>query len=342
MSHVLSTITGGQYPRGFAMPYRCNNDREYFIPNSEEDLQRYIAENNCTDCFLTVYAFTVYDQTTRDKTTAMIDTVPLDFDEEEHPENALEDVRKVVKWAKRHGLHIRIHYSGNKGFHVFIDIDHVSLQYPHKALRKFVESMQESAGFNTIDLVVTGDLDRVIRIPNTIHGKTGRYCIMLDPRDVMFLSMDDIEYAAKQPSDYKQTRIPNGEFVTEWLQYYDEIAAKEEEDKEQSRNVKQQSKFGSTLVGKSRSCIAFDDLIKNGTSKGGRDYAVCGILHKCKKQKMSEPEIRKLLAGFASKCKPPIPESLIESKMRYHMNVDYSPCTFLRNVSTKCSECPRG
>jgi hypothetical protein len=324
------------------MPYRCNSNREYYIPHTNDELLKYITDNNCTDCFLTVYAFGLYDQNERDKTTAIIDTIPLDFDDEEHPENALEDVRKTVKWAKKLGLNIRIHYSGNKGFHVFIDIDPITLQYPHKALRKFVEGMQEAAGFETIDLVVTGDLDRVIRIPNTIHGKTGRYCIMLDPRDVMLLNMPDIEYAAREKSTFISRRIPNGEDVTDWLRYYDKLAAKDEEEKEQKRNVRQNSPFASMLVGKSRRCIAYDDLIKCGTSKGARDYAVCGIIHKSKKLGMSEPEIRKLLLQFANKCKPAITESLIDSKLRYHMNVDYSPCTFLKNVSTKCSECPRG
>jgi|GEM_PF-5590620 len=344
MLELLRSFTGGKYPRGFANPYRCDRNRQYFIINSMKDLTRFIAQNDFKNCYVTVYSFTQYNQDVRDKNTAVIDTIPFDFDDEEQPHNALLDTRKFINWTTKFDIDARYQYSGNKGYHAFIDIEPIELQYPQQTLKRFVRDMQEQAKFLTLDPVVPGDLDRVIRIPNTINDKTGRYCIPLKPVELKFFDNEDIEALAEKESEFVPERkpLPSDSLVHDYLRYYDAIIAEEvqeaEEEKQRLNSTAANSKFGNLLI-TDTTCPAYDDVLKRGAAKGERDYSICGIILRCRKHHMSEAEIRGVIDKFNKKCIPPMSPSYIDNKIRYHMNSNYSPCTFLRNVSEECLKC---
>lgn len=341
MLETLEATTGNRFPRGLATPYRCDYDGVYYIANDIYDILRFIKSNNYRSCYATVYAFRQYDQQNRDKSTAIIDTIPYDFDDKDNPENALADLNKLLGWASRHDIQPRVHYSGSKGFHVFIDIEPVELKHPAETLKMFVEEMQSVADFKTIDMVVPGDLNRVIRIPNTLHRKTGRYCIALNPEIVPFLSIDDITIKAQQPSEYIPVRNPASGDVVEQLHGYDEYIDEQKRIADKEKAKIKSSKFAE-LLSTGGSCPAYDDLIVNGTVEGNRDHAVCGIIHWCKKHRMSEVEIALKLDEFRKKCNPQISSSYVQTKLRYHMKADYTYCYFLRAISDKCKTCGRG
>lgn len=338
MFEALEVTAGNLFPRGFGTPFRCDYDGVYYIVNDIFDLLKYIKSNNARSCYMTVYAFRQYDQTIRDKSTAIIDTIPFDFDDKEHPENALADLNKLLGWCRRHNITPRTNYSGSKGFHAFIDIQPVTLKHPAETIKMFVEDMQSMANFKTIDMVVPGDLDRIIRIPNTKHGTTGRYCIPIDPVVIGFLSMDDIIAQSAAPSKYVPRRVTAPNEIIDQLQAYDAYIDEQIKIEAEQRSKLASSKFASVLA-MGGTCPAYDDLLVSGTREGNRDHAVCGIIHYCKKHNMDEAQIRTTLEGFAKKCTPNIESSYLEGKLRYHMKADYTYCYFLNSVSDKCSTC---
>lgn len=339
--NILEVTTGNNFPRGFANPVRCNKFKEYYIPNSIEDLQGYIDRFEEVNCFLTVYSFRIYDQITRDKNTAIIDCLPFDFDDEACPENALEDVMKFLGWAKKNNFKPRLHYSGNKGFHIFLDINPIQLKYPQSTLKRFAFEMQDSAQFKTLDMSVIGDLDRVIRIPNTKHGKTGRYCIPIDIELIPFLTMKDIEYMARQKSDYVPERIPADESVTNTLFDIDAEIEEELKQREEEERKKAIARTKSVLknVHVPIQCEAYPAVIK-GIKSGNRDHGLVGIIHKAKKDGHSYEEIWDIIKDYGKKCEPPMPEKLMEVRLKYHMKKDYSICTFFSQFCKECITCP--
>lgn len=340
--NLLEIVTGNHFPRGFATPIRCNAFNEYYIPNSIEELQGFIKQFDEEHCFLTVYSFEQYDQTTRDKSTAIIDVIPFDFDDQENPNNALTDVNKLLGWAKRHGIKPRLHYSANKGFHVFIDLDPIKLKHAQSTLKRFVLDMAEAAGFTTLDIVVIGDFDRVIRIPNTIHEKTGRYCITIDIAQLPFLSMEDIQYMARKKSNYVPERIPANFELEEALHNYD-LAIDEEIQKREAEELKIALSNRRTLfpgLHVKTKCAAYITLMANGVSTGSRDHALIGIIHKSKKDGFTYTKTLQTLDEFNSKCDPPLSRNIVETRLKYHWKKDYSICTFFSKICNECMTCP--
>jgi len=337
---LISTITNDKYPRGFANPYRCNYDKHYYIVNKPSDLIGYISQFNEINTYLTVYSFFQYDQDARKSDTARIDTIPFDFDDEETPANSLYDVRKLLGWCERHTIIPRIHYTANKGFHLFIDTVPLYLKEPKYTLKKFFQDMQKNAKFKTADPVVIGDLDRVIRIPNTKHKSTGRYCIPISPIDVKFLEIEDIIEMSYQKSNYVPERNPIGD-DHEIIQYIYEIDKQVSYEREQARLRREELKkdpFSNIKVSQG-GCPACTYYLEHGATKGERDLAVCGIIQRLKSCSVDKDLIYNQIKDFAAKCTPELNQAIMDSKFRYHMKNDYSPCAFLVDICGECATC---
>ena len=135
---------------------------------------------------------------------AKADFVPLDYDNEEDPGRALEDVRRSVRvWEAKYDLPpkaIRIYFSGGKGFHLELPEQlfghfQVSKDIAQK-LKAAAIKLREDAG--SLD---TGIYDpvRLWRTPNTRHSKTRLYKIPVSIEEVFTLTLEDIRELAKQP-----------------------------------------------------------------------------------------------------------------------------------------------
>lgn len=341
-SKLLEEFTGNKFPRGFGSPFRRNNFGEYFIPRSVSDVEELIQQFDETNCYITVYSYEEYSQEKRYSSTAIIDTIPLDFDDKMNPANALQDLKTLLRWAKRHDIKPRVQYSGNKGFHMFLDIEPVSLMHPKEALKHFVEDLKTLAGLKTLDTSVNGDFERIIRLPNTKHGTTGRYCIPLDYRLIPYLTIEDVVITAQNKFDFVPVRTPNKD-VAEELQRHDQIVhdliRKREEQRAKQEEMNRNNPLKNLIVRKS--CQAYITHINKGALEGSRDFAVCGIIHHCKKAGYSFDETLKMLQAFAQKCTPCVERNLLETRLNHHWKKDYSYCTFFRKFSEECNACTR-
>ena len=332
----LEVFTGNTFPRYMGFPYQSNKSGKYFIVNSIEEIEAQIQSHDFIDCYCSMYAFTEYTQTVHNKENAIVDCLVFDLDAEDIS-IAYEDAKKLVTWAMRHGATPRLHFSGNKGFHIFIDIVPVKLLNAQSTLRIFMKELNESAQLQTIDPVVTQDLKRILRVPGTINKKSGLYCYPVNIDMLPYLSIGDIVSKAKIPSEYTSKRKPTFGEIRDYLINIDNTIIL-------NRKEYRTAMEGSALAGimsrrtVSTTCDAITNLLTKGCVQGQYDTALCGLISHFR-SKMSEDEVLIELNKFNATCQGQITNGHIIDKLRYHYDKKYSPCTFFQLICKECDIC---
>ena len=141
-----------------------------------------------------------------------IDFSPLSF---ENLEKARETTLNLHNWIKENYDYelLSISFSGSKGFHLFYnDLDRTlfSIEDAKKRENAVKEErnklLQEVllAGFK-VDPRITADTRRIIRLPGSIHGKTGLLCHRID---LEMLETNVESWINKVPSYYTDLEIP--------------------------------------------------------------------------------------------------------------------------------------
>jgi len=105
-------------------------------------------------------------------------------------ELARQSAVKLYDWMKDRDEYAFMHvsFSGSKGFHLFYeDLQREKFQIPDpkerekkvRTERKKLLDLVASAG-HTVDTKITADTRRIIRLPGTVHGRTGWKCNIVD------------------------------------------------------------------------------------------------------------------------------------------------------------------
>ena len=183
--------------------------RHYYRDNSDKNiLAKYREKHNNTEIYENLYTMTVEDDASKDaksiwqanKEQAVLTgdfVVDLDLhgagDKPEAYDTVRNDTIGVVKRLCQL-LHItenqmKIYWSGGKGFHVVVPYAGLlSAKNLNKGYRRLAQWLNRY--YKTIDLTLY-DEQRVCRIPNSIHGKTGMYCVRVSWEQLQ--SMDLIQ-----------------------------------------------------------------------------------------------------------------------------------------------------
>ena len=186
----------------------CNglNDKGKLIPESElEDTLLKLNKN--TDSYMSLFK---YDEEAKVKfeATGSISgivnvTSPLlfaDFDSS-NVELALADAREFTKrLITKYNIpktSIQCYTSGNKGFHVAVELDE---SLTPNEMKNIVLSIGE--GLHTIDKQIY-NASRIVRIPLTKHQKSGLYKFPLTVNDLNDMSMDEIKEASKDSLEFE-------------------------------------------------------------------------------------------------------------------------------------------
>jgi hypothetical protein len=214
------------FPRDFGIPER------FIINNKDEYLDIIQEYNGRRNCYVSVYRY----RDIKDYNSAIIDTVYIDMDDENTPPsiwNVYRETKRLVLCLMESNIIPRIYFSGNKGFAVYIDFPVVSLNYPKKTIRKFVNKIEEELKLTMIDKAPLGDLARISRIPNTQHMKSGLFCVPLEINEFLsFLNEKGIREIAKQPrNNYVLLKQPS-KVVNYTLKKIDKEIDKEIEEEE--------------------------------------------------------------------------------------------------------------
>ena len=130
------------------------------------------------------------------------DFIPFDFDDQQDLGRALEQVRnflRVLEVTYEVDDGPRCFFSGCKGFHVLLPAVLFGGWPPSSHLAGQLKEMAKimADGIETADLAVY-DQNRLLRMPNTRHGKSGLWKIPLHTHELLTLSSEDIKAQAEQ------------------------------------------------------------------------------------------------------------------------------------------------
>lgn len=125
----------------------------------------------------------------------------FDLDDKDFPERALVETRELVQRLKEawdfKESGIRVYYSGNKGFHVYLTdgFEKVGGAFNIPAKTKST-AMSVANGLATFDSNVY-DLTHIFRAPNSLNPKSGLYKVPLTLEELEKMSLNDIKGIAK-------------------------------------------------------------------------------------------------------------------------------------------------
>ncbi len=129
----------------------------------------------------------------------------MDFDDEQNPEKARKEALIVIKdLINRYEIDensISTCFSGNKGFHVFINrrVFGVEPEYHlPRIFKSMAQELRDRHQLKTLDLKIY-DRRRLIRLPGSRHRKSGLYKIPLMKEELEKLSVDRIKSLAVKP-----------------------------------------------------------------------------------------------------------------------------------------------
>jgi len=113
---------------------------------------------------------------------------------------ALADARRLAGFlAERYGTDPAVWFSGAKGFHIALRLAHdpsPSATFPTVA-RSFAEALAAAAGVRVDSALY--DLNRIVRLPNTQHGKTERFKVSLLADELLELTPQAVWQRAAHP-----------------------------------------------------------------------------------------------------------------------------------------------
>jgi len=165
------------------------------------------------NCYQSVYEFDEWKGNRPLATSARLDRIFFDFDDEDNPQRAIDDAAKMAdknttQW-----------FSGMKGIGMLLHIPTTDIHPSMKAavLKRTSKAIIENLGITTADTAVIGDLNRVHRMTNSRHQVTGLYAIPLHQSELSVLSIDGIKKMAKKPRDLFTTQPEPSGIVADYM-----------------------------------------------------------------------------------------------------------------------------
>lgn len=147
--------------------------------------------------------------------------IVLDIDRADLVE-ALEDARRLVRtihqrYPESEG-DVPVYFSGGKGFHVMIELTHrppAAVGFQHTA-QTYAEAFAALAGV-TIDAGIY-DVNRLVRLPNTRHPRTGLFKRRIDAEALFQLDIAAVLEMAKLPAGdgIPAARTPPAQLAKDW------------------------------------------------------------------------------------------------------------------------------
>jgi len=175
------------------------NQRNVFI--SLDDLEEWLKRQLDVDLYSSFFRYYTDDPYVG----GVLAGFGLDFDDVDNPRRAQKEALTVIRYLMdRYDIKeedISICFSGNKGFHVFVNHSVLGVE-PHFYLPQIFKNMAKELArkhqLKTVDLKIY-DRRRLIRLPNTRHQKSGLYKIPLTLTELSSLNLDQIKALAVKP-----------------------------------------------------------------------------------------------------------------------------------------------
>lgn len=225
---------------GFVRLNKTLNDKGVLIPTSEveEYIQSVVSKDAATDWYASLFTFgneAVQHFETDGSIkgyngTAYTNNLVFDLDNEDLDKAKKDVARLLVRLSSKVGLgkdgitkHVRVYFSGNKGFHVFVK---TSRQYSSEELKEYCSIIAE--GIESFDPVIYNKT-RCFRVANTVNQKSGLYKIPVSLDMVKdSASVAAIKELAISPQGLFDTTIPleDTSCIDAYIQYHKDHVAK--------------------------------------------------------------------------------------------------------------------
>lgn len=314
-------------------PFRCDYNRNYFICKSYEECVNLFEQHDFVDCFVTNMHMNSNRYTQEERTTkgCTLNTIIFDLDNEDK-QLVHEEAVRLIKWIQRHNGHPMVKLTTNKGMHISIPVQPTVFKNPRRVLKWFVEMVVEHGGFRTIDAQVTYDVNRIIRVPYTIHSKTMYTTCFIPVIDVLTLSTDDV---------FDRFRHLDHQYVPKRIEGFNDLM-EHMSDMDITEPEFDYSKMPAEFEYRPctyHECRCVTDRLLHGVKVGERDNNLNGIYFFSKQHGLSEENIFKVLK-YIQLHSPDISNDMIDMIMRRNRNRNYGYCTFLQDNNI-CGDCPK-
>jgi hypothetical protein len=134
----------------------------------------------------------------------------IDIDNENDlNESQTRSIAVVTRLQSGYGLSpddLSLYFSGNKGFHVVINLNSFGSPEPHEEMGLLIKSVvKELCGDILFDTTIYEN-HRLMRVDNSLNAKSGLYKIQLSYSELFQMSIDEIKTLAKRPRTFTRKK----------------------------------------------------------------------------------------------------------------------------------------
>lgn len=302
-----------------------------------KDVESFIHSRHHLGVFQTAYQ---YDGGTIEDSNLTGDLY-FDFDAENNFELARRDAittmsffKTVFKMDERD---LKIYFSGKKGIHILVPANILGIQkHPelNDVFKTIAYHVQKFLKNGTLDVVIY-DNKRLLRIPNTIHEKSGLYKIPITSEELRHLPELEIKELAQQPRQLESRYPAYNPFAnTQYKRYIEQMV------QEKQTAEKEMKKRGNRKLTYTPPCI--EHLLEEGAEKGSRNNTLAALASFKKAQGASlEEALEELSEWNSTKNNPMIhPQELNKTVRSIYAGYRNYGCSRLKEISIcKIEEC---
>ena len=215
---------------------------------------------------------------------------------------AYTDLEALLGLFEKQGISvedINICFSGNKGFHVYINPISLGIKPETDLPHVFKKLAEELAGYlpnNSLDLKVY-ERRRLWRLINSRHGTSNLFKIQI-PYPIP--TMDEILQMAVQPQEVVTFKTQPNPVLEGWLR------------RARQEIYKPRPKASAPFLPDRNINTKIEELLSGGVGEGDRNQTCFYIACYLKSKNFSRTEIEQRLDTFASNCNPPLDKRSVE------------------------------
>ena len=227
-----------------------------------------------TDGKDTYYCTYLFDKQDRSEGTKFFSPLYFDIDGDITTDEGFENLRMAVLSLVTNlsmDLHLKtnemkFYFSGSKGFHVFVGARVLAIpacENLNQIYKAFVQHIKQKVEHGELIDTKIYDNKRLIRIPNTINGKTGLYKIPIQYSELRTIKREELLKKASEPQpEYQPSSEQNPEAAARFRECIQKLA------ESIPKRSHERSKIPET---KQALPICMKHLLEADVSKGGRN-----------------------------------------------------------------------
>ncbi|RLI75167.1 hypothetical protein DRP04_13760, partial [Archaeoglobales archaeon] len=217
MIEIFEKHCKGRFPREFGHKFKRGFERNHMVQNAEElyNLSRFY---DFIDCYASVYSFTELSERSWIRESAVIDVLVFDLDHKTDLKIPFKEAKKLVEFLMAKNTTPRLYFSGMKGFHIYIDFPPAELENPKEVIKRIGGHIANRLNLTTVDYQIF-EVARLIRLPLTIHSKTGYKCTPINPEKFLKMDLNSVIHFCK--FSYSPIEIHESRGFTKLMKYED-------------------------------------------------------------------------------------------------------------------------